>query len=179
MPAQSVVNLIRSPVTWLALIAVVVVSGAFYWQSEREKARQLFERERISAEQAEQRRALESESRRERESQRLVEDIRAQRDAEEAYRQQTIAIRQSEVQKKQFVADDRYVSPQQATYQSYQMQQDQWRRDSEDRKQRYEDENNLQKAREEVERQKRYLQDRDNEEQVARARRDAAARYGR
>ena len=108
-----------------------------------------------------------------------MEDIRAQRDAEEAYRQQTMAIRQSEVQKKQFVADDRYVSPQQATYQSYQMQQDQWRRDSEDRKQRYEEDSNLQKAREEVERQKRYLQERENEEQVARARRDAAARYGR
>ncbi|MEO8102620.1 MAG: hypothetical protein ABI790_08840 [Betaproteobacteria bacterium] len=172
-------HLTRSPVTWLTLIAIVTVAGAFYWQAEREKARQQFERERVAAEQAELQRAKESEERRERERQRLLDEIRAQKEAEDVQRQQAIAIRQSEVQNKQFVADDRYVSPQQAAYQSYQMQRDQWRRDYDDRKQRYEDENNLQKARQEVERQKRYLQEREYEEQAARARRDAAARYGR
>lgn len=179
MSDQSSPNFVRSPVTWLTLAAIVVVSAAFYWQNEREKARQQFERERVVAEQTELRRAKESEERRERERERLVEEIRTQKDAEEAQRQQAIAIRQSEVQKKQFVADDRYVSPQQSAYQSYQMQQDQWRRDSEDRKQRYEDESALYKARQEVERQKRYLQQREYEEQAARVQRDAAARYGR
>ena len=179
MSEHSNVNFVRSPVIWLTFVAFVVVSAAFYWQSEREKARQEFERVRVAAEHAELRRAKESEERRERERQRLVEEIRTQKEAEEAQRQEANAIRQSEVQKKQFVADDRYVSPQQSAYQSYQMQQDQWRRDYEDRKQRYEDESALFKARQEVERQKRYLQDREYEEQAARSRRDAAARYSR
>ena len=177
MSEQSTVNFVRSPVIWLTFVAIVAVSAAFYWQSEREQARQQFERVRVAAEQAELRRAKESEERRERERQRLVEEIRALKEAEEAQRQEAIVIRQSEMQKKQFVADDRYVSPQPSTYQSYQMQQDQWRRDYEDRNQRNEDESALYKARQEVERQKRYLQEREYEEQAARSRRDAAARY--
>lgn len=171
MSEPSATNLIRSPVAWLTLVAILAVSGAFYWQNAREKAREAFERERVAAEQAELRRAKESEERRERERQRLVDEIRAQKDAEEAQRQEAIAIRQSEVQKKQFVADDRYVSPQQSAYQSYQMQVDQSRRDYDERKQRYEDESNLRKARQDVERQKRYLQQREYEEQTARSRR--------
>ena len=179
MSEQPFQQFLRSPVAWLMLVAIVAVSGAFYWQNEREKARQQFERERIATEQTELRRAKDAEERRERESKRILEEIRAQKDAEDAQRQQAIAIRQSEVQNKKFVADDRYVSPQQSAYQAYQMQQDQWRRDVDDRKQRYEDESNLRKARADVERQKRFLQEREYEEQAARARRDAAARYGR
>ena len=143
-------DLLHSPVSWLTLVAILTVSGAFYWQGEREKARQQIERERIVAEQAEVQRARASEERRERERQQLVEEIRAQKSAEDAQRLEANAIRQSEVQRKKFVADDRYVSPQQATYQSYQMMQDQWRRDIDDRKQRVEDDNNLYKARQEV-----------------------------
>ena len=169
----------RSPITWLIVAAAVIISGVFYVQNERENARQQFERERIASEQAELRRAKEAEERRARESQRILDEIRAQKDAEDAQRQEAIAIRQSDVQNKQFVADDRYVSPQQSAYQSYLMQQDQWRRDSDDRKQRYEDESNLRKARADVERQKRFLQQREYEELAARARREAAARYGR
>jgi len=179
MSMHPAANLVRSPVTWLALVAIIVASGASYWQSERAKAQQLFERERVAADQAELRRTRESEEQRERVRQQLAEDFRLQKNAEEVQRQQAIAIRQSEVQKKQFVADDRYVSPQQSTYRNYQMLQDQLHRESEDRKQRYEDEDNLLRARQEVERQKRYLQQREYEEQVARARRDDAARFVR
>jgi hypothetical protein len=163
----------------LVLVAIVIVCGALFWQNERELARQRFEQERVASEQAELRRIKESEERREKERRQLVEDIRAQRIAEDAQREQAIAIRQSEVQNKKFVADERYVSPQQATYQRYQMLVDQRRSDYEDRRQRYEDEYNLQNARQEVERQKRYLQEREYEEQMVRARRDATARYGR
>ncbi len=179
MSGQSSLNFIRSPVTWLVLAAIVAVSGVLYWQNAREIARQQLEQARVASEQAELRRAKESEERREKERQQVVEDIRAQKAAEDAHREQAIAVRQSEVQNKKFVADDRYVPPQQATYQRYQMLVDQRRRDYEDRRQRHEDDSNLQKARQEVERQKRYLQEREVEEQMTRARRDDAARYGR
>jgi hypothetical protein len=176
MSEQPLLNFLRSPVIWFIVVGILLASGTFYWKSERENARLQFERERVVADHAEQLRAREAEERRERESRRLLEDIRAQKDAEDAQHQQANAIRQSEMQKKQFVADDRYVSPQQSTYQNYQMLQDQLRRDMDERKQRHEDEINLQKARQEVERQKRYVQQREYEEQLARARRDAAAR---
>lgn len=179
MSEQSSLNFIRSPVTWLALVAIVAVSGVLYWQNARELARQQLEQARVASEQAELVRVKEAEERREKERKQIVEDIRAQKIAEDAQREQAIAIRQSEVQKKKFVADERFVSPQQATYQSYQMLVDQRRHDYEDRRQRYEDERDLQKARQEVERQKRYLQEREMEEQMARVRRDDAARYGR
>jgi len=176
MSERPSLNFVRSPVTWLTLFAIALVSGAFYWYGENENARRRLEREIVAADQAEQLRARQAEERRARESRRLLEEIRAQKDAEDAIRLQTNAVRQSELQKKQFVADERYVSPQQATYQNYQLLQDQYRRDLEERRQRHEDANDLWKARQEVERQKRYLEEREYEEQMARARRDAAGR---
>lgn len=69
--------------------------------------------------------------------------------------------------------------PGQAALQSQIMQYDQVRQNVSDRQQRYEDESNLRRARADVERQKKFLQQREYEEQSARARRDANARYGR
>ncbi|MBL0122492.1 MAG: hypothetical protein IPP88_07065 [Betaproteobacteria bacterium] len=179
MSEQSSANLVRSPLAWLTLLAVIVISVGLFWQNERELAKQRFEQARVASEQAELRRVKESEERREKERLQVLQDIRAQKEAEDTQREKAIAIRQSEVQNKKFVADERYVSPQQTAYQSYQMLVDQRRRDYDDRRQRFEDEYNLQKARQEVERQKRYLQEREREEQVARLRRDETARYGR
>ena len=176
MSERPFLNFIRSPVIWFTLVAIALVSGVFYWHGENENARRRLEREIVAADQAEQLRAREAEERRARESRRVLEEIRAQKDAEDAIRLQTNEIRQSELQKKQFVADERYVSPQQAAYQNYQLLEDQFRRDLEERKQRYDDANDLWKARQEVERQKRYLQQREYEEQAAQARREAAAR---
>ncbi len=178
MSDRSFSDLVRSPLAWGVFIAMVAVSGLITWQGEREKARELYERERIAAEQAEQRRVAEAEEQRARERQRLVDEIRAQKEAEEQQRQIAMEIRKEETLNKQFVADERYVTPQQAAFQSYQMRQDQWRGQVEQYRQRYEDERNLQQARAEVERQKRYLQQREYEEQVARMRRDSKARYG-
>lgn len=179
MSEQSSANLVRSPLAWLTLLAVIVISVGLFWQNERELAKQRFEQARVASEQAELRRVKESEERREKERLQVLQDIRAQKEAEDTQREKAIAIRQSEVQNKKFVADERYVSPQQTAYQSYQMLVDQRRRDYDDRRQRFEDEYNLQKARQEVERQKRYLQEREHEEQLARLRRDETARYGR
>ncbi len=161
------------------LVVVIATAGTFYWQSEREKARVRVEQERVAAEQAEIARIKEAEVRRESERKRMLADIRAQKDAEEEQRQKAIAIRQEEVQKKQFVADDRYIPPQQAAMSSYMQQLDQRQRGYEDQRQRYVDQSAMYRARQEVERQKRYLQEREYEEQAARYRRDANARYGR
>ena len=178
MSDRSFSNLVRSPLAWFVFIAMVAVSGLITWQGEREKARELYERERVAAEQAEQRRVTEAEEQRARERQRLVDEIRAQKEAEEQQRQIAMEIRKEETLNKQFVADERYVTPQQAAFQSYQMRQDQWRGQVEQYRQRFEDERNLQQARADVERQKRYLQQREYEEQIARLRRDSKARYG-
>ncbi len=169
----------RSRLLWVTIGVIALGGGAIYWQSEREAARQRVELARIVSEQAQIRRVNEIEEKRERERQRLADEIRTLKEAEDAQRQQAMAIRQDEVNNKQFVADDRYVPPGQAALQSQIMQYDQARQNISDRNQRYEDESNLRRARADVERQKRYLQQRDYEEQSARARRDSAARYGR
>lgn len=179
MSNNNTLSYLRSPVTWLSIVVLVAAAGAFYWQDSREKMRERMERERVAAEQAEMARVKEAEDRREKERTRLVEEIRAQKEAEENQRQQANAIRQAEVRDKQFVSDDRYVTPQQAAMQNYQMQVDQRARDYDERRQRYQDANDLYKARQEVERQKRYVQQREYEEQSAIAQRDAKARYSR
>jgi len=135
------------------MIVVAAAAGAFYWQGEREKTRERLERERVASEQAEIARVKEAEERRERERVRLVEEIRAQKDAEEAQRQQAIAIRQSETRDKQFVTDDRYVT--QTAFKSYQVQLDQHLRENDTRRQRYENASSVDRARQEAERQKR------------------------
>ena len=179
MPEGSAAGSMRSRHLWVAIGAVAMVVGAIYWQIEREAARQQHEHKRIAGDQAEVRRAKEVEARRERERQHLADEIRTLKEAEDAQRRQAMEIRQDEVKSRQFVADDRYVPPGQAALQSQIMQYDQARQSVSDRQQRYEDESNLRRSRADVERQKRFLQQREYEEQSARARRDANARYGR
>lgn len=179
MAEKSSPSLLRLPLAWLTLVAVIAVSGTFYWHHAREQARQRIELEQVAAEQAELARTKELEVKRETDRNRLLAEIRAQKDAEEEQRQKAIVIRQAEVENKQFVADDRYISPQQAAAQSYLMQQDQRQRNYADQRQRYVDQSAMYRARQEVERQKQYLREREYEEQAARYRRDANARYGR
>ena len=179
MSEESSAGLLHSRLLWAVIAIIAILGGTIYWKIEREAARQQQERERIASEQAEVRRVKEVEERRERERQRLADEIRTLKEAEDAQRLQAMEIRQDEVKNRQFVADDRYVPPGQAALQSQIMQYDQVRQNMSDRQQRYEDESNLRRARADVERQKRFLQQREYEEQSARARRDANARYGR
>ncbi len=179
MSEETSAGSMRSRLIWVAIGAIFILGGAIYWQIEREAARQQLERERIASEQAEMRRVKEVEEKRERERQRLADEIRTLKEAEDAQRLQAMDIRQDEVKSRQFVADDRYVPPGQAALHSQIMQYDQVRQKISDRQQRYEDEGNLRRARADVERQKRFLQQREYEEQSARAHRDANARYGR
>ena len=170
---------LRSPIVRLAMVALLLIAGALYWQGEREAARQQFERDRIASEQAEAKRGKDAEEKRERDRQRLADEIRALKEAENAQRQQAGEARQAELGGKKYAVDERLITPATTGLQSQIMQFDQALRNNEARQQQYEDENNLRRARAEVEREKQYLQQRENEEQMTRARRDAAARYGR
>lgn len=179
MSEFSAAGLFRSPMVRLAMVALLLIAGAFYWQGEREAARLQFERDRIASEQAEAKRSKDAEEKRERDRQRLADEIRALKEAENTQRQQAVEARQAELGEKKYAVDERLITPTSAGLQSQIMQLDQALRNNEARQQQYEDENNLRRARADVERQKQYLQQRENEEQMARARRDAAARYGR
>ena len=179
--------MLTAPRTWYIVLAIVAIAGGGYWQYARAQTEQRLQRERVAAEQQESRRAKEIEERRALEKQRLLAELRAQREADDQSRQQSNEMRSVESQKKQYVVDERYVAPPPSRYDSsrgdYENQRQMgaaaWQRLLEDRKQQYEEEMNLQRARAEVDRQKRYLEQREREDQEARARRDAYARPGR
>lgn len=184
-------GLLNSPTTWLILCAIGIVVGGLYWQYDREQTRQRVERERVAEEQQEERRAKEFEAQRARDKQRLLEELREQRAADDKLRQESNEIRSADSQKKQYIADDRHVPTPPSNYGSnydtaYRNYEDQrqiaseaQRREMDERKQKYEEEMNLRRAKAEVERQKRYLEQREREEEYAKARREAASKPNR
>ena len=181
-------TLLAAPRTWIILIVVAAIGGGLYWQYERAQTAQRIERERIVAERQQVQRLKEVEARRESEKQRLEEELREQKLADDKQRQEVNEIRSAESQKKQYVADDRYIPPPPtygaSSYESArrndddqrQMSNDARQREMEERRQRYEEESNMRRAKAEVERQKRYLDNIEREEQYARARREADSR---
>ena len=168
----------RSPVTWLVALVVVLAGAGISWQIGQQQKREQVERERIADVQAEQRRAAELEARRNLEQQRLKEEMLATKDAEDTTRQMDIEFRQAELQRKQFTADDRPVAETgyAARVSDGVRYADELRRREGEYRQQYEDEATRQRAQAEVDRQKRYLDQREREEQMARARREYAAR---
>jgi hypothetical protein len=164
---------LTSPITWIVVVLLVLASGGVYWQIDRQQAREREERERIADEQSALRRAAELEARRLREQKRFQEDIQIQKEAEEKQRQMDADFRQDELKQKRFTADERATPSPQSSWQS--MADERSRREAE-RRQQYEDEESVQRARAEVERQRRGLEQREYEEQMVRARREAAAR---
>lgn len=164
---------LRSPQTWLIAVLLAVIAGGVYWQVGQQQRRAQAERERIAEEQQEQRRITELEIRRKREQQRLQEDIQSQRDAEEKQRQMDVEFRQDELKRKRFAADERQT---QSPVNAYYATTDERNRREAERREQSEDEAALQRARADVERQRRGLEQREMEEQAVRAQRDAAAR---
>lgn len=163
-------------------LAAVVLGGYWKWDQDR----QAEERARVLAEQAEQERIREAEARAERERLRLQEELKAQREAEEAARQAQIEAQQAEMRSKQFVEDTRpeLRAPNRSNqfsdaYSQYSTYQQERSRQWQDQRDRYEDERAVARARAETERQKRYVESREREEELARLRRDANARYSR
>lgn len=179
--------LLAAPLTWIVLAAAMLGAGGLYWQYDRAQTALRIERERVAAEQQEQRRMQELEAKRVAEKQRLLDELRAQREADDKQRKVTNEILSAESQKKQYVADERYIAPAPSRYDSSrsdyenqrQMGMQAWQRMMEERKQQYEDEINLYRARAEVERQKRYVEQREREDQYTRAKREADSRPSR
>lgn len=172
-----IVAQLKSPKAWITLALVAAIGGGWYWQYSREQDRLRIEREQITAEQAEKRRIAEAEERRLREKQRLQEEIRAQKEAEENQHKLSLEATQADLQKKQFAVDDRIPAlQQQSNY--YADRVDALRRQSEDQRQRYEEEAALRRAQAEVDRQKRYLEQREREEAYERARKDPSNNSG-
>lgn len=165
-----------SPLLWVGVAVIVAIAGAAYWQQVREQTRLRIEREQAAMEQAEQRKILEAKQAVERERLRVLDEIRLQREAEETQRQAANEVRKAEVADKQFVADDR-IPHQEQRLNVYVDRVDSYRRQAEERQQRYDEARSLSQAQAEVARQKRYLEQREREEQYARARRDSNARY--
>ena len=163
------------------------MAGGLYWQYDREQTRQRVERQRVAAELQDERRAQEMETRRVAEKQRLLNELREQRDADDKQRQEFNQIRSADSQKKNYVVDERVVPAPPSNYSSNfeltrhnvegqrQLYSEAQRREMDERKQRYEDDANLQRAKAEVDRQKRYLEQLEREDQYARARREAAS----
>ena len=171
-----------SPRTLGIALAIVVLGGGIYWQYDRNQTSQRLEQERIAAEKAQVRRIEELEQRRIADAKRLVEELRAQRDADEKQHQDVNELRSAESQKKQYVADDRpgITPPVVGNYEDQrQISAEARQRAMEERNQRSEDEANLRRAKAEVDRQKRYLEQLEHDDQYARARREAASRPSR
>ena len=178
-------GILFAPTTWMALFAVLVIFGGLYWQYDRVQTRERLERQRIAAEQQEERRAQELEAKRVADKQKLLDELRAQRESDDKQRQESNEIRSAESQKKQYVADERLIQQPQTNYQSRfgttsseyedrrQMGAQAWQQQMEERKQRMEEDANLRRARAEVDRQKRYLEQLERDDQYAKARREA------
>lgn len=163
-----------SPKVLIAIALIAVLGGGMVWQYSREQERIRFERERIAQEQAEQKRFAAAEAQRQREKQRIQDEIQAQKEAVENQHKLSLEASQAEMQKKAFVADDRYVPAQQQQSNLYADRYDRYQRQSEEQKQRSEDEQNLRRARAEVDRQKRFLEQREREDTMERARKDSS-----
>lgn len=185
--------LLAKPLTWITLCAIGAGGAGLYWQNDREQTRQRQERERVVAAQQEDRRLLDAEAKRVAEKQRLLDELRAQREADDKSRQESNAVRSADSQNKQYVVDERNAPRQAPSYSSssstdsYRRNyEDQWqvaneaqRRLLEENRQRYEEAANLQRAKAEVERQKRYLEQIERDDQYARSRREANSQPGR
>ena len=186
------IGILTSPIAWIVLATIAVIGGGLYWQHERDQTRLRIERERVVAEQQAERRAKDFEAQRVVEKERLLAELRAQRENDDKHRQQFNEIRSADTQNKSYVVDDRLVPPPptnnygtnyEMARRSYEDQRqlygDAQRRAMEENKQRYEDAANLQRAKAEVDRQKRYLEQLERDEQYARAQREASSKPNR
>ena len=108
--------LLRAPLTWIVVGVGMAIAGGLYWQFDHEQTRQRIERQRVTAEQQEARRAQEMEGRRVAEKQRLFNELREQRESDDNLRQEFNQLRSAESQKKNYVFDDRHIAPPPLTY---------------------------------------------------------------
>ena len=182
---------LASPLAWITLAAIAAIGGGLYWQHERDQNRLRTEREGVVTEQQAERRAKDFEAHRIVEKERLLAELRSQRENDDKHRQQFNEMRSADTQNKSYVVDDRLVPPPTNNYATnyemarrsyedqYQLNGDAQRRGIEETRQRHEDAANLQRAKAEVDRQKRYLEQLEREERYARAQREASSKPNR
>ena len=183
---------LASPLAWITLAAIAAIGGGLYWQHERDQTRLRIERERVVTEQQAERRAKDFEAQRIVEKERLLAELRSQRENDDKHRQQFNEMRSADTQNKSYVVDDRLVPPpptnnyatnyemaRRSYEDQYQLNGDAQRRGIEETRQRHEDAANLQRAKAEVDRQKRYLEQLEREERYVRAQREASSKPNR
>ena len=102
---------LASPLAWITLAAVAAIGGGLYWQHERDQTRLRTEREGVVTEQQAERRAKDFEAQRIVEKERLLAELRSQRENDDKHRQQFNEMRSADTQNKSYVVDDRLVSP--------------------------------------------------------------------
>jgi N-methylhydantoinase A/oxoprolinase/acetone carboxylase beta subunit len=162
--------ILRQPITWVIAAFLAVTFAGTYWYVDRQQKIEQAERERVAEEQAEQKRKADAEARRQRELKYTQEAIVAIREAEEKQRQQEIELRATEQKTKQFVEGERPARPDGSQYLDERL------RRAADQQQQSEEEANRNRAQQDVERQRRFLQEREEEERAIRERRDRNAR---
>ena len=162
--------LLRQPLTWVVAAFLAVTFAGTYWYVDRQQKIEQAERERVAEEQAEKKRLAEAEARRKRELQYTQEEIAAIREAEDKQRQADIELRAADQKTKQFVEGERPSRPDGSQYVDERL------RRAADQQQQSEEEMNRNRAQQDVERQRRFLQEREDEERAIRERRDRNAR---
>lgn len=162
--------ILRQPLTWVIAVFLAVTFAGTYWYVDRQQKIEQAERERVAEEQAERKRLAEAEARRQRELRYTQEEINAVREAEDKQRQADIEMRAADQKTKQFVEGERPARPDGSQYLDERL------RRAADQQQQSEEEINRYRAQQDVERQRRFLQEREEEERAMRERRDRNAR---
>lgn len=162
--------ILRQPLTWVIAAFLAATFAGTYWYVDRQQKIEQAERERVAEEQAERKRLAEAEARRKRELQYTQEEINAVREAEDKQRQADIEMRAADQKTKQFVEGERPARPDGSQYYDERL------RRAADQQQQSEEEIARYRAQQDVERQRRFLQEREEEERAMRERRDRNAR---
>jgi len=157
---------------WALLALVLVIAVGLYWQNARETERLKIERERIAADRATKLREIALREAQQEDAVRLIDTALSQEDRERlARREERERLNQdSQRRREEATAHNEQASLQNAAARASQMQQ------AEATRQQMEQENQRRQAQAEVDRQKRWLDQKAREEQQAAERRAAVAR---
>ena len=157
---------------WIIAALVVVIAAAGYLFYTHLQFQERVKQEHLADETRERRRIADREAEHRLAQKRLQEELQTQKEVEEKQRQMDIDFRQAELQQKKFTADDRPPGSQNAELSAALAAR---MREAEQR-QRSDDESVRQRAEADLARIRRELEQREYEDQMARARREQIAR---
>jgi hypothetical protein len=154
------------------LILVSIAGGGWYWQQLREEQRIQFERERVAAEQAEQRRLAASAEQRRLSEERLEREALERQKEEEKRLELAREQRAQDALSQRYVVDDRYEKAQR----DKRTEAERAQRANDELRERFELEKQRQRAQVELDRARRFIDQREQEENLAVQQRQAAER---